>query len=69
MERTITICYHWKHEADEDIPQDHQNELEELAHERLVYFLRTGHVGGELVACIDDIDYRGWLTISKQEAP
>lgn len=68
IETKITIIYRWWRDEDEDIIEDHINQLDTEALSRIYFMSVEGLTSGDLNLSIDDIDYQGWWGINTKRA-
>jgi hypothetical protein len=59
MERKIKVTYFWDTEND-NIPDEHEKELERQAEKRILDLWKQGYSEGELNEEIEGSYYRGW---------
>jgi uncharacterized protein YoaH (UPF0181 family) len=73
MEKEITIKYNWKCNEDINIPEKHEEALEEDAMERIFEMMKEGYTSGELHTTVrygkdivseedeeEGLSYSGW---------
>ena len=60
LERQIIITYRWWKDDSTELNEDHLEELDIHANERINELINDNYTNRELNTTIDDIDYRGW---------
>lgn len=68
IETKISIIYRWWRDDDEDIIEDHINQLDIEALSRIYFMSVEGRTSGDLNLSIDDIDYQGWWGMNTKRA-
>jgi len=66
--KKITTEYHLHRTDGKDIPDEHVQELQDKAYDRINQMTSDGYTEGELCEVIGlyDIEYRGWWTVKKE---
>lgn len=59
FERKMQTTYRWWNDEAEEIPTDHQLQLEDHAEGHIREMRKKGLTSGELLSTLNDIDYRG----------
>jgi len=64
FENNMLIVYRWWQPEDKEINEEHKKDLEESALARIHEMMKEGYNQGQLIECIDNVEYEGWWDIS-----
>jgi len=67
IETKIIIMFRWwRGDTEQHVIEEHINQLDREALDRVTSMAEEGYGSGGLIANIDDIDYQGWWEVTTE---
>lgn len=69
LKKKVTTEYNWHRNDHKDIPEEHVQELEDCANDRINQMVSEGYREGQLCATLGDeeAEYFGWWSCKKED--